>query len=216
MINEMRDWPISYEDLEAYYCKAELLVGINGTRRGQLKPASVDNYQRPLDPNPISEYARVGMVALKMNPYRTPQAVITEDHAPSGRKVGPLRDPQYDGGPKTAYVNRYGDALDYKSSTWVSLLRPISKDPHLTIWPNCNVTHLECSGSKLTVVHYRDASGRQASVSGKIVVVACSAIESVRLLLLSGENDPEFGGESTATACSVPISSRIASAARPP
>jgi choline dehydrogenase-like flavoprotein len=193
VINEMRDWPISYEDLERYYCKAELLIGINGTRDGQLKPASVNNYQRPLDPNPISEYARVGMVALNMNPYRTPQAVITEDHAHSGRKVGPLRDPQYDGGPKTAYVNRYGDALDYKSSTWVSLLRPICKDPHLTIWPNCNVTYLESSGSTLKIVHYRDASGRQASVSGKIVVVACSAIESVRLLLLSGENDPEFG-----------------------
>src|SRR5215831_3034616 len=36
---ESRDWPISYDDLEPYYCKGELLVGINGTRANQLKKA---------------------------------------------------------------------------------------------------------------------------------------------------------------------------------
>ena len=29
---EARDWPISYDDLEPYYAKAEKLIGINGTR----------------------------------------------------------------------------------------------------------------------------------------------------------------------------------------
>ena len=38
-----------------------------------------------------------------------------------------------DGGPKTAYVNRYGDPLDFKSSTWVSLLRPIAGRPNFTL-----------------------------------------------------------------------------------
>ena len=145
---EVRDWPITYDDLEPYYSKAERLIGINGTRENQVKRASEENYQKPLDPNPISEYARVGMVALGMKPYRTPQAVITQNHEPSGRKVGPLGDPAWEGGPKTAYVNRYGDALDFKSNTWVALLRPISKKPNLALWPNCHVTHLECQGSR--------------------------------------------------------------------
>ena len=61
-----------------------------------------------------------------MKPYRTPLAVITEDHAPSGRRVGPLGQPDWDGGPKTAYVNRYGDPLGFKSNTWVALLWPIA------------------------------------------------------------------------------------------
>jgi choline dehydrogenase-like flavoprotein len=189
---EARDWPITYADLEPYYSKAERLIGINGTRENQVKHASEENYQKPLEPNPISEYARVGMVALGMKPYRTPQAVITEDHAPSGRKVGPLRDASWEGGPKTAFVNRYGDALDFKSNTWVALLRPISKKPNLALWPNCHVTHLECDGAKITKVNLRDPSGRERSVTGKVVVVACSAIESVRLLMLSAEISPEF------------------------
>jgi choline dehydrogenase-like flavoprotein len=189
---EARDWPITYDDLEPYYTKAEKLIGINGSRANQTKPASEDNYQQPLQPNPISEYARVGMVALGMKPYRTPQAVITEDHAPSGRKVGPLADPTWEGGPKTAYVNRYGDPLDFKSNTWVSLLRPISKKPNFTLWSNCNVTHLESSGTQVTKVHLRDPSGRPTAVSGTVIVVACSAIESVRLLMLSAEASGAF------------------------
>ena len=189
---EVRDWPITYDDLEPYYSKAERLIGINGTRENQVKHASEENYQKPLDPNPISEYARVGMLALGMKPYRTPQAVITQNHEPSGRKVGPLGDPAWEGGPKTAYVNRYGDALDFKSNTWVALLRPISKKPNLALWPNCHVTHLECQGSKITKVNLLDPSGRERSLSSKVVVVACSAIESVRLLMLSAETSPEF------------------------
>jgi choline dehydrogenase-like flavoprotein len=192
---EARDWPITYDDLEPYYTKAEELIGFNGTRQNQIKPlgpASQDFYQTPLPPNPISDYVRIGMEALGMKPYRTPQAVITQDHAPSGRKVGPLGQPGWDGGPKTAYVNRYGDPLDFKSNAWVSLLRPISKKPQFTLRPNCNVTHLESSSGRVTVVHYRDPSGAPATVSGTVVVLACSAIETVRLLMLSAELSVDF------------------------
>lgn len=191
---ELRDWPIPYKEFEKYYCLAEKLIGINGTRPNQIKKATEENYQDPLPPNPISEFARKGMEALKMPSYRTPQAVITADHASSGRKVGNVRNPDWDGGPKTAYVNRYGDPLDYKSTTWVSLLRPLYKDKTLsfTLRPNCNVTHLECAGARVSNIHYRDPSGIQRVAAGKIVVVACSAIESVRLLKLSAAQSAEF------------------------
>jgi len=180
---EARDWPISYEELEPYYCQAEKLVGINGTRTNQAKAFSEDNYQTPLEPNPISRFAEIGMDALGMARYRTPLAVITQDHAPSGRKAYP---------PKTGFVNRYGDPLGLKSNTWVSLLWPVIGQTDLELWPNCVVTHLESAGPQVTQVHFRDPGGSPRSVQGRIVVVACSAIESVRLLKLSGELDANF------------------------
>jgi choline dehydrogenase-like flavoprotein len=181
-LRHVRDWPYSYDDLEPYYAKAERLVGINGTAKGQEKPfTSGDHYQKPLDPNPISDFALSGMKNLGHETYRTPLAVITEDHAPSGRKGG---------FPKVGYVNRYGDPLGYKSNTWVSLLRPTLREGHdLEVRANCNVMHLESKGRSVTRVHYRDAAGRPALVTGRTVVVACSAIESVRLLMLSAEQD---------------------------
>lgn len=183
----IRDWAISYDDLEPFYCKAERLVGLNGQVAGQAKAFSEDNYQQPLSPNPISDGVLAAMTTLGMNPYRTPLAVITENHAPSGRTVP--ADPELI---KTSFVNRYGDARGYKSSTWVSLLAPIMNDPLFELRPNSVVTHLEAENGKITKVHYRDAAGVAKTVAGKAVVVACSAIESVRLLLLSAENDQQF------------------------
>lgn len=188
---EARDWPITYNDLEPYYCKAEQLVGINGTRANQLKPASVDYYQKPLDPNPISQFAAAGFDALGMARYRTPLAVITQDHAPSGRKAGDSR---------TAFVNRYGDPLGYKSNTWVSLLTPVSTLPNFELRPNCQVTSLQTDGnSKVTKVQYLSPGGVPTTVTGTVVVVACSAIESVRLLLISGDADANFAGRMDAS-----------------
>jgi choline dehydrogenase-like flavoprotein len=185
---EARDWPYGYDDLEPYYCKTEQLIGINGTREGQEKPTSVENYQPPLEPNEISAFAAAGMDALGMRRYRTPLAVITEDHAPSGRTVPRDRDTI-----KTAFVNRYGDPLGLKSNTWVSLLSPLTGRENFGLRPNCVVTHLECDGARVVRAHYRDPAGGRRTVAADTVIVACSAIESVRLLQLSGRNDADFG-----------------------
>lgn len=195
---EARDWPVTYDQLEPYYCKAERLVGLNGQQQGQAKSFSDPaTYQTPLPPNHISAFADAGMRAMGMTPYRTPLAVITEDHLPSGRQVP--RAPNGAPAPaeaKTGFVNRYGDPLGLKSNTYVSLLRPTLRDAEsaqfLELRPNCVVTHLTQNNGVVDTVHYLDPSGRARTASARIVVVACSAIESVRLLLLSGERDPEF------------------------
>lgn len=192
---EARDWPVSYDQLEPYYTKAEELIGFNGTADNQLKPFSKDNYQPPLAPNPISRYAKAGMEKLGQElsparpilPYRTPLAVITRDHPPSGRKVP--TDPET---LKTSYVNRYGCPLGVKSNTWVSLLSPIANNPNFEIRTNCVVTHLGCDGSQVNRVFYRDPAGKERFVEGTLVVVACSAIESIRLLKLSAGLSSEF------------------------
>src|SRR5215831_6019019 len=180
---EARDWPITYDDLEPYYTRTEELVGINGTVANQQKPFSRDVYQPPLTPNGISEYARRGMEALakELNPanpilpYRPPRAVITRDHAPSGRKMP--ADPE---SAKTSYVNRYGDPLGLKSSTWVSLLAPVRD--RLTIRCNCVATRLTYANGGVDRVYYLDPAGVERSAKGKLVAVACSGIETVRLL----------------------------------
>ncbi|WP_029583839.1 GMC family oxidoreductase [Bradyrhizobium sp. URHD0069] len=196
---EARDWPIDYATLEPYYVMAEEMIGINGTRDNQQKPFSAVKYQKPLKPNPISAFAHDGMVELgkrlgtNIEPYRAPLAVITEDHLSSGRKIP--RDASGNPDPesaKTSYVNRYGDPLGLKSSTWVALLSPVMEKPNFSIWPNCVVTHLVSDGAKVTGVRLLDPGGAERFINARIVVVACSAIESVRLLKLSAAADENF------------------------
>lgn len=197
---EARDWPYDYATLEPYYTMAEELVGICGTNDNQQKPFTSGNrYQPPLEPNPISAYANDGMTELgrrlgsNIKPYRTPLAVITRDHASSGRRIP--RDAAGNPDPesaKTSYVNRYGDPLGLKSNTWVSLLSPVAGESGFEIRPNCVVTHLSSQNGRVTQVHYLDPGGIARTVSGRVVVVACSAIESVRLLKLSAAQDDDF------------------------
>lgn len=193
---EARDWPVQYSELEPYYAKAEELVGISGSMQNQLKPFTSGNrYQTPLSPNSISSYAKTGMDALGMRSYRTPLAVITEDHAPSGRKGYNNGNNNGDSGkydPRTGFVNRYGCPLGLKSNTWVSLLSPLMKSANFTLRPNTVVTHLEAQGDKVNKVWIRDEAGREDFVEAGLVIVACSAIESVRLLQLSAERDQNF------------------------
>jgi choline dehydrogenase-like flavoprotein len=197
---EARDWPIDYATFEKYYAVAEEAIGINGLVQNQQKPfTSGDKYQKPLEPNPISAFARDGMIELgrrlgsNIEPYRTPLAVITEDHKPSGRKIPRGTDGKPDAeAAKTSYINRYGDPMGLKSNTWVSLLSPVAHEPNFAIWPNCIVTHLSSDGSRVNAVHILDPGGTPRVVAAKLVVVACSAIESVRLLKLSAAMDRNF------------------------
>lgn len=182
---EDRDWPLQYADLEPYYGKAERLIGMLGTAENQDKPFSGSFYQRPHLANGIGRYVELGMDRLGMKRYRTPLAVITEPHAPSGRQAG---------NPMTGFVNRYGDPLGFKSNTWVSLLAPVHDLPNFTLRCNCVVTHLESQGARVAAVHYRDESGLPQVARARLVAVACSAIESVRLLQLSASYDPEGFG----------------------
>jgi choline dehydrogenase-like flavoprotein len=197
---EARDWPVDYAIFEKYYAVAEEAVGINGWTQNQKKPfPSGNKYQKPLNPNPISEFARDGMVELgkrlgsNIEPYRAPLAVITEDHTPSGRRIPRDANGKPDAeAAKTSYVNRYGDPLGLKSNTWVSLLSPVAKEPNFAIWPNCVVTHLSSDGNRVNAVHILDPGGTPRVVNAKLVVVACSAIETVRLLKLSAALDRNF------------------------
>lgn len=197
VVKEARDWPIDYKAFVKYYEKTEELVGINGDAENQTanKYFGTSFYMKPLTPNPISAIAKKGMEGLayslkdqKRNaPYRTPLAVITEDHKPSNRKVP--ADPET---LKTSFVNRYGDPLGMKSSTWVSLLEPIEKKPNFKLFTNCTVTHLSSENGKVNQVHYLNPAGIPEVAESKIVIVACSAIESVRLLKISALLNKDF------------------------
>jgi len=97
---EARDWPISYDDLEPYYCQAERkLVGINGTRANQLKKRASTTIRR--------RWTRIRSATSSSGHGCAGHAALSERHWPSFTRI---HAPVDEGGdPKTAFVNRYGD-----------------------------------------------------------------------------------------------------------
>ncbi len=167
------DWPLDYAELEPWYCKAERLIGVSGPDTETVRSRS-EPY--PLPPHKLSyasQQLRRGCRKLG----------LTWD----ANSVASLSAP-YDGRPACNYCancNRGCPRLD-KGSVDVTFMRKALDSGFCTLQPEATVTRVEPGPKdRVSAVHYVDAAGKSHKVSGRAVVVACGAVETPRLLLLS-------------------------------
>ncbi len=156
------DWPISYNDLEAYYTKVESVVGVSGrvVQHQFLEPRSTADYPYPpLVENIISK--KIDGACEQLNIQTVPIA------------RGILSLP-------------YGCATDAKGSARAALLNIAIETGICRIIPFAKVFHLETDGNKkIQRAWYHNQQHKAISVEAKVFVVASQAIETSRLLLLS-------------------------------
>jgi len=101
----------------------------------------------------------------------------------------------YDGRPACNYCgncNRGCPRTD-KGSVDVTFLRQARATGNCSIRAQCHVTHIETAADdRVGAVVFRDAKGAEHRIAARAVVVACGAVETPRLLLLSkGRHAPE-------------------------
>ena len=171
------DWPISYEDLEPYYAKAETEIGISGvvqTHKHQ-EPRSTDTFPYPATvEHPIVNYIDKACDQLGYTSLKTPRAILPQ---PAMGRNGC----QYSG-----YCGSYGCSTGAKGSSRAALLNRAVKTGNCNIQPKAKVYKIESnSQGNVIAVKYFDENNIKQKVSAKIFVVACQAIETSRLLLAS-------------------------------
>ncbi|MGH7960686.1 MAG: GMC family oxidoreductase [Candidatus Binatia bacterium] len=175
------DWPLDYAELEPFYCEAERIVGVAGPPDN---PVRVRSEPYPLPAHPLS-YASTKIAAgcRKLGFNWGPNSVAS------------LSMP-YDGRPNCNYCancNR-GCPITDKGSVDVTFLRKALASGHCTIKTGCQVTQIEAGPSDLvTRVHYTDDSGNTHAVASRVVIVACGAVETPRLLLASTDQHAPDG-----------------------
>ncbi|NPD85361.1 GMC family oxidoreductase [Lentimicrobium sp. L6] len=175
------DWPLKYEDLEAYYAKVEQIIGISGKviPHPMAEPRSTTDFPYP----PLAENVAakwVDQAALKLD-YKSlvlPRAILSRPQSD--------RNPCYYSG----YCGSYGCSSDAKGSSRAALLNKALKSGNLDVIPNAKVFNLEEEHQKVVVAHYYDIAGQAKKATAKIFVVAAQAIETSRLLLMS--KSPNF------------------------
>jgi choline dehydrogenase-like flavoprotein len=170
------DWPISYEDLEPFYEKAEWQIGVAGDMSGNpFAPPRQRNY-----PMPAFGYNREGRELfaagkrLGLHPFPIPMA----------RNSVPY------GGRNACQHNRmccgYACPINAKNGTHNTVI------PVALATGNCELrTH--CVASEVVVddsgrargVKYFDGENRAQYQTADLVVVSCAASETARLLLNS-------------------------------
>jgi gluconate 2-dehydrogenase alpha chain len=178
------DWPISYDDLEPYYEKAEYLVGISG--QGGANPfESPRKKDYPLPPLRRSGFNDMAFDALKKagyHPFPGPAGMISQDY--NGRSAC-----SYCG-----YCTGHGCWNDAKASTLVSAIPAAEKTGKLEIRPNSRVMKiLSNDKGQVTGVQYLDANGELQEQPAGVVILSTYVYENVRLLLLSSSDSYKNG-----------------------
>ena len=171
------DWPISYDELEPYYAKVEHEVGVSGrvTAHRFAEPRSTPDFPYP----PTVEHAFAAWIdetgaAMGLSPVRLPRAVLT-------RSKG-SRDPCL----YTGYCGSYGCTSGAKGSSRAALLDRAVATGRCEIRPLSRATRIVTDArGRATGVEYVDATGATHRLDARVVVVACQAIETSRLLLAS-------------------------------
>jgi choline dehydrogenase-like flavoprotein len=158
------DWPLTLQDLEPYYERAERKIGVTHTDGRPPLPAN-------------NNYKVFANGALKAG-YRKVQT------GPYGTNAEP-----YDGRPASIQdgFNFQGDKNRSKWSTLVAELPKAETTGNLDLRPECHVIRVTHDAQGLVDgVLYVDASGEVQRQRARIVCLAGNAIETPRLLLLSG------------------------------
>lgn len=172
----LADWPISYDDLEPYYDRVEWAFGVSG-QAGANHFESKRSRGYPCPPMPMSRYAEKfhqGAAALGWNSFPTPQAALSQP---------------YDGRPASvisAFAQQHGDPTGTRSSALSVFVPQAVATGRYDLRADCYVREItvdERGRAKGAV--YEDSDGIIHEQQADVVILACGAIETARLLLLS-------------------------------
>ena len=194
------DWPMTYEDVAPYYDKVEMLIGVFGSSEGlENTPDSPPGCLLPPPALRAGEQfarARAKGLGLPVVPIHRAVLSVRQDADRIPAKLHPNN-------PKAQQI--LADAMrarqacfwathcvrgcsikaNYQSTT--VHLPPALATGNLDIVPNAMVRKIETNdqGRATGLVYIDKTSGTEHRASGRVVVLAASAAESVRVLLNS-------------------------------
>ncbi|MCU4742516.1 GMC family oxidoreductase [Natronoglomus mannanivorans] len=171
------DWPISYDDLRPYYAAVEREMGVAGAADNPFEPPRESPF--PMDAFPPS-YADslfgTACEALEIAMHSIPQARNSEAYDGRSQCVGyGTCDPVCPSGAK--YTAEVHVAKAEAEGARVIDRAPVQRLEH------------DESGERLEAVEYATPDGETHRQEARQVVLACGAIETPRLLLLSESDE---------------------------
>ncbi len=178
-------WPISYEELEPYYTKAEYLYQVHGNRgEDPTEPFASAPYRYPA----VSHEQRLQHLSddlerAGLKPFHVPLGIRIDEK--NTRTSLCIRCNTCDGHPCL---------IGAKSDAQTICVDPALEHKNVSLITNANVMRLETNGnarevSKVIVKRH----GEIEEYSGNIVVASCGAVNSAALLLRSA-NDSHPNG----------------------
>jgi choline dehydrogenase-like flavoprotein len=176
------DWPIDYDEMEPFYAEVERAIGVSG-REGANPFAAWRSGPYPM-PSGAPMYGALlsseAATRIGLHPYEAPTAAnsIAYDGRPACNNCG--------------YCAFFGCPIHAKGDP-VALLTRAMATGKAELMAETYVSRIITDGRKATGVEYIDAAGAMHTMDAKLVIVAGGAIETPRILLLSGIEHPFIG-----------------------
>jgi choline dehydrogenase-like flavoprotein len=172
----LADWPVGYDELEPYYSKVEWAFGVSGLS-GANRFEGRRSRDYPCPPMPMSRYAEKfhkGCRALGWNSFPTPQAALSRP---------------FEGRPATvisAFAQQHGDPTGTRSSALNVFVPEAVATGRYDLRPDSYVRELMVDGEgRVKSAVYEDADGDLLEQEAEVFLLACGAVETARLMLLS-------------------------------
>jgi choline dehydrogenase-like flavoprotein len=179
---EVADWPIGYDELEPFYAEAERLIGVAGTE-GANPFAGARSGPFPM-PSGAPMYGALlsseAAVRLGYHPYPAPTAAnsVPYDGRPACNNCG--------------FCAYFGCPIHAKGDPVAMLMRAMATG-RVELHAETFVSRICFEGRKATGVEVVAPDRSTQVIGARHVVVAAGAIETPRLLLLSGLDHPLVG-----------------------
>jgi choline dehydrogenase-like flavoprotein len=178
-------WPISYEQLEPYYSKAEQLYEVHG-EHGQdpTEPYASAQYPFPaVSHEPRIQQLSDDLEAAGYHPF----------HAPCGIRLNEQNMP-YSACVRCQNCDGFPCAVHGKSDADVLGVRPALEHPNVTLLTNAQVLKLETNDTGTAVSKVvAERNGVVEQFAGDLVVLACGAANTAKLLLVSATDEHRKG-----------------------
>jgi choline dehydrogenase-like flavoprotein len=175
-----RDWPISYEELEPYYCRAEEGMGVAGPNDPTLQSPAERSRPYPMDMIPWGYGDR--RFAEVVNPHGYRSVPI-----PQGRNTVP-----WEGRPACCGNNNCQPICPI--GAMYNGIHHIQKAEAkgVKVLAEAVVYRIDTdANNRVTAVHWYDALKRSHKATARTFVLACNGIETPRLLLIAAnERNP--------------------------
>jgi glucose dehydrogenase len=177
-----RDWPLSYDELEPYYVKAERELGVAGGNAPGMPPRSAP-YALPPHPYSYSDkeiffpaFAKAGLTL-----GHNPMAVASQPYDGRAQCAG-----------YSTCAPMCGSGAKYTGMVHVRKAEATGK---AEVRSQCHVRRIKLANARrVGYVEYVDREGVGSRVEARAFVIAAGGIENPRLLLLSAADGPHSQG----------------------
>jgi choline dehydrogenase-like flavoprotein len=173
-------WPISYEELEPYYTQAEQVYEVHGTHgEDPTEPPASKQYPFPaVSHEPRIQQLSDDLAAAGHHPF----------HAPCGIRLNEANMP-YSACVRCMNCDGFPCAVHGKSDAEVLGIRPALEHPNVTLLVNATAEKIRTNpaGTAVTEVEVSHNGATETFAAG-IVVLACGAANTAKLLLTSASD----------------------------